>query len=98
MGNGASTGAGNYPAKYGLQITVANCVSSGHPDFVVFGTGLFGQPTQADIVAYDNLYSGCAGTKPQVFWAYNLNGGRVPTSPVFSQDGTRLAFTGTDGT
>ncbi len=97
IGSGASTGAGNYPAKYGFQVTAANCVSSGHPDFVVFGTGVSGGTTQASIVAYDNLYSACTGTVPQIFWAYNLNYGFVPTSPVFSQEGTQLAFTGTDG-
>ena len=98
LGSGASVGAGNYPAKYGFQVNVANCGLSGSPqDFVVFGTGVSGGPTQASIVAYDNLYSGCTGTVPQVYWAYNLNGGYIPMSPVFSQDGTQLAFAGTNG-
>jgi len=97
MGSGASTGAGNYPAKYGFQVTVANCVSSGHPDFVVFGTGLLGASNQASIVAYDNLYSGCTGTVPQVYWAYNTNGGQVTTSPVFSQTGDQVAFVQNNG-
>ncbi len=96
LGPNPLVGAGNYPAKYGFQINVANCSSPA--DFVVFGTGVYGGATQANIVAYDNLYSGCTGTVPQVYWAYNLNGGLVPTSPVFSQDGTQLAFTGTNGT
>jgi hypothetical protein len=97
MGPNPLVGAGNYPAKYGFQGNVANCASPGPADFVVFGTGVYGSVSQANIVAYDNLYSGCSGTVPQVYWAYNLNYGLIPTSPVFSQQGTQLAFTGTDG-
>lgn len=97
MGGPPLVGAGNSPAKYGFHPNFVSCASPGPPDFVVFGTGLFGSPTQAAIVAYDNLYSGCNGTVPQAYWAYNLNGGLIPTSPVFSQDGTQLAFTGTNG-
>ena len=98
LGTGASVGAGNYPAKYGFHLTTANCASPGPPDFVVFGTGLFGSATQASVVAYDNLYSpGCTGTVPQVYWAYNTNGGQVTTSPVFSQTGDQIAFVQTDG-
>jgi len=98
LGNLASVGAGNYPAKYGFRLTTANCASPGPPDFVVFGTGLLGSTTQASIVAYDNLYTpGCSGTVPQVYWAYNTNGGQITTSPVFSRDGTQLAFVQNDG-
>jgi hypothetical protein len=71
LASGASLGAGNYPAKYGFQVDVANCASPGPADFVVFGTGLLGALNQASVVAYDNLYSGCSGTVPQVYWAYN---------------------------
>src|ERR1700676_942232 len=59
MDSGASVGAGNYPAKFAFSITSANCASAAQPDFVVYGTGLAGSPTQASIIAYDNLYSGC---------------------------------------
>ena len=92
LGSGATIGATNYPAKYSFQITTANCASAAQPDFVVYGTGLAGSATQASIVAYDNLYSGCSGTVPMVYWAYNTGGGTVDTSPVFSQDGKQLAF------
>jgi len=98
LGLGGSVGAGNYPAKYTFRPDSAKCPSPGPPDFVVFGTGLYGAPGQADIVAYDNLYSGCGGTVPSVYWAYNLNGGLVTTSPVFSANGDQLAFMGTNGT
>ena len=36
------------------------------------------------------------GTVPMVYWAYNT-GGTVTTSPVFSGDGTQIAFVQTDG-
>jgi len=98
LGSGGGVGAGNYPAKYSFRADSAKCPTPGPPDFVVFSTGLFGSPTQANIVAYDNLYSGCGGTVPQVYWAYNLNGGLVTTSPVFSANGDQLAFTGSNGT
>ncbi len=60
MGAGASVGAGNYPAKFSILGTSANCVNVAQPDFVVYGTGLAGSGTQASVVAYDNLYSGCS--------------------------------------
>ena len=97
LGSGASLGAGNYPAKYGFQVNVANCASPGPADFVVFGTGLLGTSNQASVVAYDNLYSGCSGTVPQVYWAYNTNGGQTTTSPVFSQTGDQIAFVQNNG-
>jgi Ice-binding-like len=55
LGTGATMGALNYPAKYSLTTTTASCSS----DFVVFPTGLAGSSTQASIIAYSNLYSGC---------------------------------------
>jgi hypothetical protein len=96
LGAGASVGAGNYPAKFSFRGTTANCASDATPDFVVYSTGLFGSISQANIVAYDNLYSGCTGTKPSVYWAYNTSG-QVLTSPVISQDGSQVAFVQTSG-
>lgn len=86
MGSGASVGAINYPAKYSFNTSVASCAN----DFVVYNTGLFG-PAQASIVAYNNIYSSCGGTVASVYWAYNT-GASVLTSPVFSRDGTQVAF------
>lgn len=91
MGSGASVGATNYPAKFSFSTTTATCAT----DFVVFNTGLSGSPTQASIVAYNNMYSGC-GSVPQTYWAYNT-GGQILTSVTFSQDGTQVAFTQTSG-
>ncbi|MGO9084533.1 MAG: hypothetical protein ACLQBK_04840 [Candidatus Sulfotelmatobacter sp.] len=92
LGNLGTVGAGNYPAKYSFSVTTASCGSAATPDFVAFSTGLTGSGTQASIVAFDNLYSGCpTGTIPSVYWAYNT-GGQILTSPVFSRDGSQLAF------
>ena len=89
LGTGATMGALNYPAKYSLTTTTANCGN----DFVVYPTGLAGSATQASIVAYSNLYSGCGGTVPSVYWAYYIgDGNTIQSSPVFSLDGTQLAF------
>jgi len=100
LGTGASVGAGNYPAKFSFDTTIANCGDSTTPDFVVYSTGLAGTGGQASIVAYDNLYSGCTGTKPSVYWAYNTSGsssGAILTSPVLSRDGSQIAFVQTNG-
>lgn len=103
MGNNATVGAGNYPAKYSFNINVANCSNATQPDFVVFPTRLASTTTQASLIAYDNLYSGCSGfgSVPTLYFAYNTTTtatGTVRTSPVFSLDGTQLAFVQTDGT
>jgi hypothetical protein len=95
LGTGASVGAGNYPAKYSFQITTANCGGTAAPDYVVYSTGLLGTIGQASVVGYDNLYSGCTGTKPTVYWAYNT-GGQILTSPVISTGGSQVAFVQTN--
>jgi len=96
LGTGATMGALNYPAKYSLTTTTASCTS----DFVVYPTGLAGAAGpggQASIVAYSNLYSGCTGKIPSVYWAYYIGAGSViQSSPVFSLDGAQLAFVQAD--
>jgi hypothetical protein len=100
MGSGASVGPGNFPAKFSFDSTTASCDSDPNPDFVVFSTGLQGSAgTQASIVAFDNLYSGCTGTVPLPYWAYDTSGaapGTIKTSPVPSLDGSQFAFVQTD--
>ena len=95
LGSSPSGVAGTYPAKYSFQITTANCGSATTPDYVVFSTGLLGSATQASVVGYDNLYSGCSGVKPTVYWAFNT-GGQVLTSPATSTDGKQVAFVETN--
>ncbi len=94
MGSGATAGLGVYPAKFSFTTTSANCASAATPDYVAYNTGLVGSSGQASIMAYDNLYSGCAGggAGPSVYWAYNTNGGAVTTSVVLALDGSQLAF------
>jgi hypothetical protein len=52
LGNGATVGAGQYPAKYSFSTTSASC-----SDWVGYNTGLAGVAgSEANIVAYSNLY------------------------------------------
>jgi hypothetical protein len=96
LGTGASIGAGNFPAKYSFQTSTATCSTDPSPDFVVYSTGLPGTAGQATIAAYDNLYVGCTGTVPSVYWAYDIGlAGQILTSPVFSLDGTQVAAVST---
>src|SRR5580700_132800 len=78
LGTAATVGATNFPAKFSFKGTNATCAGGPtQPDFVVYPTGLQGSPTQANIVAYTNLYSGCSGTVPTVYWAYRSEERRV---------------------
>ncbi len=95
IGTNGTVGAGQYPGKFGFDVTHFSCAD----DFVVFNTGLpgaNGPGGQASIVAYNNLYSGCGGTVPQVYWAYNT-GGTITTSVTLSTDGSQLAFVQAQG-
>jgi hypothetical protein len=92
LGTGGTAGAENFPAKFSFDSTVASCST----DYVIYSTGLAGSGAQANIVAFNNLYSGCGGTVPSVYWAYNTSG-TVLTSPTFSLDGTQVAFVQTNG-
>src|ERR1035437_11038780 len=51
MGSGATVGAGQYPGKFGFDVTTYSCAN----DFVFFNTSLPGSSTQASIVAYNHL-------------------------------------------
>ncbi len=98
LGSTASLGAGNYPAVYSFYPGNASCSS----DFVVFSTGLPGGASQPSIIAYNNLYSGCAGsTDPSVYWQYNTaysqgsgadDGSKIVTSVALSSLGDQVAF------
>lgn len=58
-------------------------------DFVVYPTGWAGSGSQANIIAYTNLYPG----PPSTDWAYNTDTGySVSTSPILSLTGTQVAF------
>ncbi len=96
-GGGASAVQPNaYPAKYGASLTSASCSN----DFVVYPTGAVGTAGEASIVAYNNMYTtGCTGTVPSVYWAYNT-GGTVTTSPILSywDNAAQVAFIQSNGT
>jgi hypothetical protein len=92
-----------YPAKFSFDPAAApDCLN----DYVVFGMVATGTPGasggQANLVALNNLYVNsygtgyCTGiTAPTVLFAYNITtvtGGRISTSPVLSEDGTKIAF------
>ncbi len=94
-GPGGKVSAGQFPAKFSFDESMAFCDSDTTPDFVVFPTGLKGVTnSSSSILAYDNIYSGCSGftTGPLIYWSYNADGGTIITSPVLSGDGTQLAF------
>jgi hypothetical protein len=91
-----------FPAKYTFDVTaVPNCTS----DYVAMGLPATPESGgQANIVGYNNLYSGtdpisgdpngyCAGlTGPTTMFAYASGTGEVPASISLSQDGKKLAY------
>jgi hypothetical protein len=96
-------GAHMYPAKFSFDpAATPDCLN----DFVVFGTVAVGTPKvgggSANLVALNNLYVNSNGTgyckgvtAPTVLFAYNITtvtGGKISTSPVLSEDGTKIAF------
>jgi hypothetical protein len=110
LGSGA-TALSMYPAKFTFDDTVAPSCPN---DYIVFPVNVAGSATQANIVGFNNLYSGTAGTtgicdgrttpaghtdtktSATVMWSYNVHaisaGAAVPTSPVLSMDGSKVAF------
>jgi hypothetical protein len=84
LGTG-TTAAGQFPAKFSFDVTAAaDCVN----DFVVFPVNVNGANNQANLVAFNRLYSGTAGgngicnraatasdvgTSAAVLWSYNVN-------------------------
>jgi hypothetical protein len=83
-----------FPAKYGFTLGAESCNS----DYVVFGLTVT-TGTQANLVGINNLYTeaipACNSGSPWVAFAYNTvthTGGQIKTSPVLSEDGTKVAF------
>jgi hypothetical protein len=93
------------PSSTSVGLTAKTAGSAGN--FTITLSGLGGGVTktgptaaidsQATIVAYDNLYSGCSGMVPSIYWAYNTGGGTITNSPVLSLDGSKVAFVQTEG-
>lgn len=84
----------NFGTENNAGITLAKTLTN----FTFNGgaTSLANGTNGASIGAFDNLYSGCSGTVPSVYWAYNT-GGTVVTSPSLSGDGKQVAFIETVG-
>jgi len=83
-----------FPAKYQFGIGAENC----NTDYAIFGLTVT-SGTQANLVGINNLYTSastpCNGGSPWVAFAYNTvtqSGGQIKTSPVLSDDGTKVAF------
>jgi hypothetical protein len=89
-----------YPAKYSFDPSQAPSCQN---DFVVFGLNRGGaKGGQANMVGLNNLYSGpggLCGASPTVLFAYDVTtgNGKVATSPVLSEDGTKIAFVESQG-
>jgi len=75
----------------GNSITVG---TAGTTNFTwTFNNFVNGASGVATIAAFDNLYSGCTGTVPSPYWAYNTGTGATSaTSVVLSKDGHQVAF------
>jgi len=92
------------PAKYSFSTTgTYSCTN----DFVVYTIGATPSATQANIVAFNNLYTGTASsscpngpqtppttdyTKPTFMWSYQVGTAASYLSPTLSLDGTKVAF------
>jgi hypothetical protein len=90
VGANGTVGLNNFPAT--VTSNPADCID----DFAVFNTSVAGSSTQASIVAFNQLYSGCT-PNPSVYWAYDT-GGAIMTSVSTSLDGTQILFVQTDNT
>ena len=93
----AGTATNMFPAKFSFNVDAAPSCAN---DFVVFAINIAPSATQANIAAYNNLYSGtiggvmgiCGGGTATATWAYQVSTVAVPTSPLISLDGTKVAF------
>ncbi len=82
-----------FPATYVASSSSISCAN----DFAVYPTGYAGSASTANIIAYNNLYSGSGGCGtsgvPAVYWAYNTGAGyAVTTSPIIAS-----SYSGTTG-
>lgn len=96
MSLGANGGMpiGETPAKFTFDITQPPSCTN---DFVVFVINATpGVGTQANIVAFNNIYAGplagSCGASPTFMWSYAVGTGPVFLSPVLSLDGKKVAF------
>lgn len=94
---------GESPAKYSFNLSTYSCAN----DFVVYTIGATPSATQANIMAFNNLYTGTASsscpngpqtppttdyTQPTVMWSYRAGTAASYLSPALSLDGTKVAL------
>jgi hypothetical protein len=93
--NRGSGGRISGPAKFVFDVTATPSCTS---DFVVTGIQFAGSASQANILGLNNLYSNtsgtgfCAGTGPNVIFAYNVGTGTINSYITLSLNGQKLAF------
>ena len=92
----APGGGQTFPAKFVFDVTAAPSCTN---DFVAMGVPATpAAGGQANLVGFNNLYSSttpgadCAGSGPNVTFAYAAGTGQVPASVAISQSGTQVAF------
>lgn len=94
LGPNGGMPVGETPAKFTFDI---NQPPSCTNDFVVYVIDATpGVGTQANVVAFNNIYAGPAAgacaANPTFMWSYAVGTGPVYLSPVLSLDGTKVAF------
>jgi len=102
----AGTAANMYPAKFSFDVTAAPSCANDFVVFPIASIGSATQPnlvafnnlysgTAGGNGICNRTPSGTdTGVAATVYWSYDINGigGAVPTSPVLSLDGTKVAF------
>jgi hypothetical protein len=84
-----------FPAKFSFDV---NATPDCTKDYVVFPINVAPSGAQANIAAFNNLYTGTSSTScgaltaATVLWAYRAGTTRLRTSPIISLDGTKVAF------
>ncbi len=101
-GNGGMP-LGESPAKYSFSTTSYSCAN----DFAVFTINATPAAGQANVVAFNNLYTGTGSsscpygpqtppttdyTQPTFLWSYEAGSAGSALSPTLSLDGTKVAF------
>ncbi len=103
LGPNGGMPVGESPAKYGFSESGYNCTS----DFVVYTISATPGTGQANIVAFNNLYTGTTSsscpygpqtppttdyTQPTFMWSYAAGSSPSYLSPTLSLDGKKVAF------
>jgi hypothetical protein len=98
--NNGNGGTVAMPAKYSFDI---NSTPSCTNDFVVGGINVAGSATQANLIGVNSLYNTpagnglCAGTTPNLMFAYNIGGGVINSYVALSLDGKKIAVNENNG-